>query len=172
MWTLRFVLCSSILSVAVLVPAGCAAYKAASPSKSGSIPYPEGYRSWPHVKSMVIRQGHPLHESFGGIHHVYANEPARRALQAGRADYPDGAVFVFDLLAAEEAGGAITEGPRKVLGVMLRDRRAFAETGGWGFAAFAPGAKGTAPPQPAAACFNCHAAQASESGYVFSRWRD
>jgi hypothetical protein len=30
-------------------------------------PYPEGYRLWTHVKSMELRPGHPLYESFGGL---------------------------------------------------------------------------------------------------------
>ena len=32
------------------------------------VPYPEGYRDWHHVKSMVIEEGHPLYNAFGGIH--------------------------------------------------------------------------------------------------------
>ena len=32
------------------------------------VPYPDGYRDWHHVKSMVIEEGHPLYSAFGGIH--------------------------------------------------------------------------------------------------------
>lgn len=32
----------------------------------GGLPYPEGYRFWTHVKSMELKPGHPLYESFGG----------------------------------------------------------------------------------------------------------
>ena len=38
------------------------------------VPYPTGYRDWSHIKSMVIEEGHPLFEAFGGIHHIYAND--------------------------------------------------------------------------------------------------
>jgi hypothetical protein len=37
-------------------------------------PYPEGYRLWTHVKSMELKPGHPLYESFGGLHHIYVNQ--------------------------------------------------------------------------------------------------
>ena len=39
-------------------------------SSKNLVLYPEGYRNWTHIKSMVIQQGHPLYESFGGIHHI------------------------------------------------------------------------------------------------------
>jgi hypothetical protein len=85
------------------------------------VSYPEGYRQWSHVKSMVIEKGHPLYDSFGGIHHVYANKTALEAMEDNRA-FPDGAVIVFDLLEAESGGNAITEGKRK-LALWKRMRR-------------------------------------------------
>ena len=134
------------------------------------VPYPAGYRQWTHVKSMVIQQGHPLAEAFGGIHHLYANDKAMQGYRKGR--FADGAVIVFDLLEAKAGGGAIEEGARKVVGVMVRDARKFAATGGWGFEGF----KGDSTTERAvagnakAACFDCHAAQ-KERDYVFSAWR-
>lgn len=133
---------------------------------AGGVKYPEGYRSWTHVKSMVIEEGHELYEPFGGIHHVYANESARKALVEGKGRYPDGAVFVFDLLEAREEHDAIVEGPRKVLGVMQKNAKAFASTGGWGFEAF----KGDTRERVVTdmkSCFECHEPQ-KELGYVFS----
>ncbi len=85
-----------------------------------SVQYPEGYRSWTHVKSMVIQQGHPLYNAFGGIHHIYANKKALEAMTKGNV-YPDGSVIVFDLLEAKQEQNAIVEGPRKVIGVMQKD---------------------------------------------------
>ena len=76
-----------------------------------AVPYPEGFRSWNHVKSMVIAEGHPLVGSFGGVHHVYVNDAGLPALKAGRP-LPDGSVLVFDLLEAPVAGGGTTEGAR------------------------------------------------------------
>jgi uncharacterized ParB-like nuclease family protein len=134
------------------------------------VPYPVGYRDWMHVKSMVIQAGHPLYESFGGIHHLYANDKAQQGYRSGR--FPDGAVIVFDLLTAVGADNAITEGPRKVVGVMHKDSRRYASTGGWGFEGFAGDSTSerVVSDQAATACFACHEARKA-SDYVFSESR-
>jgi len=135
------------------------------------VPYPADYREWHHVKSMVIDQGHPLYEAFGGIHHLYANPQALAGYKAGQ--FPDGAVIVFDLLEATAADAAITEGSRKVLGVMHKDAEKYASTGGWGFEGFAGGdqTNRVVGANAADACFACHAPQ-EDHDYVFSRLRD
>ena len=137
---------------------------------AADVAYPDGYRDWHHVKSMVIQPGHGLYEAFGGIHHLYANRKALEGYRTGK--FPDGAVIVFDLLEAPAEAGAITEGRRKVVGVMARDARKFAATGGWGFEGF----KGDSRTERAVgadaakACFACHAPQ-KDRGYVFSSLR-
>jgi len=134
------------------------------------IAWPDGYRHWTHVKSMVIEPDHPLYAQFGGIHHLYANDRAMQGYRTGR--FPDGAEIVFDLLQADSADHAITEGPRKFIGVMVHDSRRYAATGGWGFEAF----KGDSHDQrmvngnAASACFSCHASQKAHD-YVFSSYR-
>jgi hypothetical protein len=135
-----------------------------------AVPYPEGYRAWQHVKSMVIQEGHPLHGSFGGIHHLYANAKAMDGYRSGK--FPDGAVIAFDLLEAPQADNAITEGKRKVLGVMYKDAKKFAATGGWGFEGFVGDSKTerAAGANAATACFGCHTAQ-KQNEYVFSNYR-
>ncbi len=133
------------------------------------VDYPEGYRSWPHVKSMVLQEGHPLYESFGGIHHVYANEKALAAMKAGKA-YPDGAVLVFDLLEAKAENNAVVEGARKVVGVMQKDSKKFAATGGWGYEGFKGDTQERLVTDMQTACHSCHAAQ-KDQDYVFSTYR-
>ena len=135
-----------------------------------AVPYPEGYRDWHHVKSMVIEEGHPLYASFGGIHHLYANKLALEGYRTGR--FPDGSIIVFDLLAAERADAALVEGPRKVVGVMHKDAGRWAATGGWGFEGFAGDSKTerAVGAKAAEACFACHAPQKA-TDYVFSRSR-
>ncbi len=135
------------------------------------VPYPGGYREWHHVKSMVIEEGHPLYASFGGIHHIYANKKAVQGYKSGR--FPDGAVIVFDLLEAKREGGAVVEGARKVVGVMHKDGRRYAATGGWGFEGFAGDSRTerVVGANAKTACFDCHAAQKAQD-YVFSRLRD
>lgn len=153
------------LTAATATLAGCLSHGLQS---GDPVPYPQDYRSWHHVKSMVIQPGHPLHDSFGGIHHVYANEAAESGLASGH--YADGAVFAFDLLATNEGGNAIQEGQRKVLGVMHKSSAAFPSTGGWGFAGYtSPGHNVVT--DMAKQCFECHAGQQA-SGYVFSKMRD
>lgn len=135
------------------------------------VPYPDDYRNWHHVKSMVIEAGHPLYGAFGGIHHLYANKKALKGYRGER--FPNGSVIVFDLLAAEEAGNAVTEGARKVVGVMHKDARRYPATGGWGFEAFGGGDPGNrvVGDKAASACFACHEPQQGQD-YTFSRLRD
>lgn len=148
-----------------------AALAVSLPAQAADVPYPEGYRAWTHVKSMAILPGHPLHDSFGGLHHLYANDKAMAGYKTGT--FRDGSVIVFDLLEADTSGNALAEGPRKIVGVMHRDARRYKATGGWGFEGFAAG-----DPQRRAvgssaktACFDCHA-PLKASNYVFSRLRD
>lgn len=142
---------------------------AAGPAAADEVPYPAGYRNWHHVKSMVIKPGHPLYESFGGIHHIYANDKAVKGYGAGR--FPDGAVIVFDLLQATDADNAVTEGPRKVVGVMHKDAKRYPRTGGWGFEGFkGDGRERAVGANAEGACFACHAPR-KEQDYVFSSLR-
>jgi hypothetical protein len=135
-----------------------------------AVPYPKGYRDWMHVKSMVINPGHPLYDAFGGIHHIYANKKAMEGYAKGK--FPDGAVIVFDLLEAKSADNALTEGARKVVGVMHKDAKKWKETGGWGFEGF----KGDSTTEravgknAASACYNCHTQQ-KDRDFVFSAYR-
>ncbi len=131
--------------------------------------YPSDFRSWTHVKSMILEEGHPLYESFGGIHHLYANSEAMQGYRNGT--FPDGSVIVFDLFHAVRADNAVTEGERKVIGVMYKNSRAFPETGGWGFAGFKNLTGEKLDIDGKTACFNCHAAQ-KDKDYVFSSYRE
>ena len=139
-------------------------------AESAPVPYPKGYRSWHHVKSMIINPGHGLYDAFGGIHHLYANASAMKGYRTGK--WPDGAVIVFDLLEAKSADNTVTEGSRKVVGVMHRDAKKYAATGGWGYEGF----KGDSASErvvgnnAATACHQCHIAQ-KDAGFVFSKLR-
>ncbi len=150
---------------------GLAAASPLAADDATKVPYPQGYRDWHHVKSMVINPGHPLYEAFGGIHHLYANAKAVAGYKAGQ--FPDGAVIVFDLLEAKSADNAVTEGARKIVGVMHKDSKKYKTTGGWGFEGFKGGDKNARAVGGDAtkACFECHAQQKA-ADYVFSRRRD
>ena len=137
---------------------------------SKEVPYPGGYRQWMHVKTMTINAGHPLYDAFGGIHHLYANAKAVAGYKNGT--FADGAVIVLDLLEAKSADNAVTEGERKIVGVMAKDKKRYAATGGWGFEGFKGNTKDRAVTQANAAnaCFACHT-QVKDKGYVFSALR-
>jgi Cytochrome P460 len=131
----------------VVLAVGLAALGSAASAvaqEAAKVDYPTGYRDWTHVKSMVIQPGHQLYESFGGIHHIYANQSALEGYRTG--SFADGSVIIFDLLEATAADNAITEGKRKVLGVMQKDGKRFAGTGGWGFEGFAAARWSARPP--------------------------
>lgn len=149
----------------------CAAVTTTALAAEHTVPYPKGYRDWHHVKSMVINEGHALHASFGGIHHIYANDKAMKGYRG--KSFPDGSVIIFDLLEATNEGNAVTEGARKVVGVMHKDAKKFKATGGWGFEGFGGGdpTKRVVGDNAATACFDCHLPQ-KDQDYTFSRLRD
>jgi hypothetical protein len=122
------------------------------------------------VKSAVILEGHVTYNPFWGVHHVYANDEAITALKDGRP-FPKGAILVFDLLEEKVEDNAVTEGSRKVIGVMEKDPERFADTEGWGFEDFKQGD----PHQPLVTdmreqCLSCHESQRA-SDYVYSAYR-
>ncbi len=161
----KVILAIASCAVAVLV-AGVAL---SAESVKYTIHYPAGYRNWAHVKSMVIQKGHPLFETFGGIHHVYANSRALEAMKTG-TPYPNGSILVFDLLEAKSENNAVTEGPRKMLYVMQKGATKFAVTGGWGFGGFKDDSKERAEIDPVKACFACHE-EKKKNDYVFTNYR-
>jgi hypothetical protein len=138
--------------------------------KSTEVPYPDGYRSWQHVKSVVIG---PEHKSFakdgGKIFQFYANQQAVEGYRAGR--FPNGAVLVRETLrtvAGEgESKGVISEGQHLALDVMWKDDRRFQETGGWGFETFDTKNARLAD-KDRAQCFGCHGTQ-KDHDLVFSQ---
>lgn len=156
-----------VATTITLVLAGLASI---SHAEKESVPFPEGYRNWLHVKSMLIQPGHALENPFQGIHHVYANGKAARGLKSG--NYADGSVLVFDLLKYGEKDKTIQEGERKLAGVMHKDSAQYAATGGWGFEGFAGSSKTDRLVKDGGkSCFDCHTSQ-KDKDYVFSELRD
>lgn len=138
--------------------------------ENSRIEYPEGYRGWTHVKSMIIQPGHPLENPFQGIHHIYGNEKAVEGYKTGK--YQDGSVIVFDLLNYTEADKTIQESDRKLVGMMQKDSSRFSSTGGWGFEGFAADSKTQRLVTDGGQnCFSCHQS-VKENDYVFSKWRE
>jgi len=161
---------NSTKSIAVVVVVAISFASAIVDAQRGQgVDYPSGYRTWQHVKSMIIQPGHPLEDPFGGIHHVYGNEKAMRGLKNNQ--YADGAVFVFDLLDYDNSNNLIVETERKRIDVMQYDSQLFSATDGWGYDTFVGDSRTERWDQDVVtACYNCHVA-AKETGYVYSKYR-
>lgn len=143
---------------------------AALPLQAGDVAYPNGFRQWQHVKSMVLKPGHPLYDAVGGMHHIYANAKAEKGYKAGR--FADGSVIVFDLFEAIDKDNAVAEGGRKAVVVMAKNSKQFKANDGWGYEVFdAKTKKGSLDAKGQADCHACHQAQKAQD-FVFSTWRD
>lgn len=151
--------------MAIVVAAG----SAMAVNQNGEVDYPSGYRSWQHVKTMIIQPGHALEDPFGGIHHIYGNAKAMIGIKDG--SYETGAVFVFDLLDYDDSNKTIVETGRKRIDVMQYDADLFPDTGGWGYETFVGDSTTERLDQNVSAnCYACHKS-ARASNYVFSQYR-
>jgi hypothetical protein len=136
------------------------------------VPYPDGFRAWTHVKSLVVG---PDHESFakrGGIHHYYANDKAVVGYHTG--SFPDGSIVVDEAVFTKDGDGPfkglVFEGDRRFLDVMRKDSRQYGSTGGWGYEHFdRDDTTGRLSGSEQAACSACHAKAPTD--HVFSRIR-
>ena len=133
------------------------------------VAYPEGYRTWVHVKSELLSPAHQNFAANGGFHHIYANPEAMTGYRS--RSFPDGSVVVFDWLETKDNNGLFEEGARRRLDVMEKDSKRFAKTGGWGFQRFVKDSKtelaATPTPQD---CFTCHN-RLKKDGLILSVYR-
>lgn len=133
-----------------------------------SVPYPEGYRHWTHVKTYIVGPKSMAFKFIGGFNHVYANEAAMVGYKTGH--FPNGSVIVSDVIAAREDSVDIREGLRHHIDVMVRDSTKYGDAGGWRFEQF----QGDSPttrlltPQTRVMCSSCHTKQ---KDMVFSEYR-
>ncbi|MEP0860620.1 MAG: cytochrome P460 family protein [Ignavibacterium sp.] len=133
------------------------------------VKYPDNYRNWTHVKTLILEKGHPLYDAFGGIHHIYANQKALDGYKNGHK-FKDGSVIVFDLLETVVADNAVAEGNRKVVGVMEKNSKKYKDTGGWGFEGFKGDTRERVVKNMDGECFSCHLSQ-KDKDFVFSDYR-
>lgn len=158
----------SLLMIPVLLAFGV--LTKASDEAVNNVAYPDGYRDWTHIKSMLILPGHTLEDPFQGLHHIYANDKAVEGYGSG--NFEKGSVIVFDLLEYKKQSNSIVEGERKLLGVMVKDNSRFSNTGGWGFEGFSGNSKTERLTSDGGqSCFSCHMSQ-KNSDYVFSKFRE
>lgn len=169
----RSLLLSGALALSTLLFADTAAPVSPAPE----VPYPDGYRRWMHITSVVnpakkTEAGAPADEAtaapHGLVHHLYANELALEGYRTGH--FPEGAVLIADWFTLEETRSGLVQGPRQSLDVMVRDHR-FTATGGWGFTKFDQDSRTQRKVDATAAvqsCFKCHQFAGAERQFVFS----
>jgi Cytochrome P460 len=137
------------------------------------VSFPEGYRSWQHVKSILIGPEHSTFANRGGLHHYYANDLALIGYRTGK--FPDGSVIVDEGLFTKEgegpAKGILMESERRTVEVMVKDDGRYKNTGGWGFERFEQKDKtGRLTADQQVQCHQCHA-NAQDRDQVFSSIR-
>lgn len=138
------------------------------------VPFPEGFRDWFLVNSMIVTKDSPIFDQLGGMHIIYVNAKGLPTLKnSGPLPYPDGTVFADDVHDFSVKEGAYVEGSKKVVAVMVKDAKKYSTTGGWGFQVWAGGdaAKPLVPDaaHAATACFACHTPQ-KDHDYTFSTY--
>jgi Cytochrome P460 len=131
---------------------------------AGETSLPKAYRSWAHVKSMVITdKGHSLY----GFHNVYANPQALEAMRKGSA-YPKGSELVVSFYEVASDGPMLSQG-KKIMDAYMKKDASAKDTGGWAFGVFGPDGK---PLQMdvVKGCYDCHAGGAKGTDLVFSKF--
>jgi cytochrome c553 len=149
-------------AVAALLLFAAAAARAEGPAP---VALPKDFRSWTHVRSMVVTDPD---EGMYGFHNVYANPAALKALRSEKTPvvYPDGATFVVSIFEVKQEKGLVVAGAKQRDVMQVKDAKAKA-TSGWRFASFDPSGKPIAI--DAASCAACHT-QAAATDMVFTRY--
>ena len=143
-------------------------------SAGDDVPFPNGFRDWFVVNSMIVTKDSPISAQIGGMHIIYVNAKGLPTLKMGGPfPYPDGTVFADDVHEFSVKDGSYVEGSKKAVTVMVKDAKKYATTGGWGFQVWAGGdpSKPLVPDAAHAiqACFVCHTPQQAQD-YTFSTY--
>jgi hypothetical protein len=104
---------------------------------------------------------------------IYANDVAWKTLQANTPDYPDGSIFgkIAFMTSGDDAfPDSYVPTEQVVYQFMVKDKKRFADTGGWGYVITTPSGLvvGGDDKERSEACQACHAL-VPERGFVFSR---
>jgi hypothetical protein len=137
------------------------------------VPFPETYRSWQLVKSIVVGPQCALFSSRGGIHNYYANPQAIVGYRTGK--FPDGAFIVDEANWMKDgeglAKGIWMENGVRFLEVMSKDAQRYGASDGWGYERFEGSSRtGQLGVEGQAHCHGCHA-NAKDRDLVFSSLR-
>ena len=143
-------------------------------SAGDDVPFPNGFRDWFVVNSMIVTKDSPISAQIGGMHIIYVNAKGLPTLKMGGPfPYPDGTDLEDDVHDYSVKDGSYVEGSKKAVTVMVKDAKKYATTGGWGFQVWAGGdpSKPLVPDAAHAiqACFVCHTPQQAQD-YTFSTY--
>jgi hypothetical protein len=136
------------------------------------VPYPDSYRSWQLVKSIVVGPDSTLFGARGGIHHYYANSLAIIGYRTGK--FPEGSIIVDEAMWMKDgdglAKGIWLENGQRFLEVMSKDAN-YKSTDGWGFERFdADTHNGQLDAESQSHCHACHE-NAKDRDHVYSSLR-
>jgi hypothetical protein len=132
------------------------------------VAYPQGYKEWKHIKTMIIKKNHPLAESFHGIHHVYANDEAFKGYKTGK--FEEGSIITLDLLNYVDINETIGETSRIYVAVMHKNNEKYKNTHGWGYEAFKGDTHEKLVDNVQNMCVKCHESQ-KDNDFIFSKIR-
>jgi hypothetical protein len=143
-------------------------------SSANDVSFPDEFRHWFVVNSMIVTKDSPISGQIGGMHIIYVNATGLPTLKkGGPLPYPDGTIFADDVHEFSVKDGSYVEGDKKAVTVMVKDSKRYPTTGGWGFQVWAGGdpSKPLVPDAAHAvqACFACHTPQKSQD-YTFSSY--
>lgn len=132
----------------------------------------KSYRTWHHVKSMVIfDKKHPLYDPFFGIHHVYINKKGLNTVKVkDKRSFPDGTKIAIVFYQHKEDNGAFIEGEKRLEAFMIKNSKKFKDTDGWGYYAYDAQGKSLVKDMKKD-CHSCHA-QVKDRDFVFSIWKE
>jgi hypothetical protein len=132
---------------------------------------PSGYRDWRLVS--VAREEGKLDD----VRAILGNDVAIKAFREGTLPFPDGTIIArlaWSYVPSEENNRAfgraqsfVAGPPKNGVQFMVKDRRKYASTGGWGFAQFDDGKP--ADEAMHKTCFRCHE-PAKASDFVFTHY--
>jgi hypothetical protein len=167
-----------MISFAAAASVLVACFFALAASDDPAVPYPQGYRHWSHLHSTIVG---PKHGAFakrpcespctGGIYHFYANQKAMEGFRTGK--FADGSIIADEVLETRQpSSGTSIEGPRRLVGVMVKDSQRYSATEGWGYGGFT-GDNQTEDltSRERKECFQCHVSR-KEHDFVFTEYRE
>jgi hypothetical protein len=165
--------CAAVLSVGMVFASNSAA-QTADASPIYGVTLPAGYRDWQMVAVSHVPDAGP-----NRLKAILGNPAAIKALKDGTLPLPDGAILAKVEWHAEQhpelsdrvlgEPNAFIPGARLELGVMVKDSKKYASTGGWGYGEFVDGK----PLDKATheTCNGCHVAGAGpKNDFVFTHY--